>query len=66
LESAYVNKWNAEKFTLLLRKYIIDMLTKEILESTDRKLGSVSSISFHRKTADSLIALGDTKQLIFE
>ena len=66
LLNAYNKNWTADKFVLMLRKNIIDMLTKEILTSQDRRLGSFSGVSFHRKTADSLIALGQSEQLIFE
>lgn len=58
--------YTAEKFVLMLKKNIIDMLTKQILESSDRKLGSFSGVSFHRRTAESLVALGEANQLIFE
>lgn len=65
-EQAYDNNWTAEKFVLRLKKYIQDMLTTEILLSDDRKLGTITGVSFHRKTAESLVALGETTQLIFK
>lgn len=58
--------WSADKFVLMLRKNILDLLTKEILASQDRKLGSFSGVSFHTRTANSLVALGHSAQLIFE
>lgn len=66
LYGAYNGKWNAEKFCNILRKNIIDMLTKEILESDDRALGSITQPIFHRKTAKSLVVLGDSSILIFK
>jgi hypothetical protein len=66
LLNACSKEWTADKFVLMLQKNIIDMLTKEILNSKDRKLGSISGITFHRKTAESLVVLGQSDQLIFE
>lgn len=63
---AYNNKLTAERFVLILKKYISDMLTSEILSSPDRKLGSYAGVSFHRETAESLVALGQSQLLIFE
>lgn len=64
--NAYKKKWSAERFVLILKKYIIDMLTSEILSSPNRKLGSFSGASFHWKTAEALVALGKSEQLVFE
>lgn len=63
---AYKYKWSAEKFVLVLKKYISDMLTSQILLSQDRKLGSYSGVSFHQKSAESLIVLGQSQLLVFE
>lgn len=65
LEDSYKNNWTAKQFVIMLRKYIIDMQTTEILSSKDRNLGSFASITFHKKTADSLVALGKDQELVF-
>lgn len=60
------SKCTAQKFVQILQKEINDMITHKILNETDnRTLGSLSSITFHRKSAQSLVALGNTDSPIF-
>lgn len=65
LQDCYKYKWSASQFVSMLRKNIVDMQTAEILLSKDRRLGSFASITFHRKTADSLVVLGKSQELVF-
>lgn len=60
------SKCSAQEFVLILQKSINDMLTDKILKETnDHKLGSLSSITFHHKSAQSLVALGNATSPIF-
>lgn len=66
LLDAMHKSYTAKRFVLMLKKNIIDMLTEQILNAPDRKLGSLSGVSFHIKTAESLVVLGQPDQLVFE
>lgn len=60
------SKCTAQEFVQFLQKKINDMITYKILnETNDHTLGSLSSITFHRKSAQSLVALGKIASPIF-
>ena len=60
------SKCTAQDFVQCLQKKINDMITRKILtETSDHTLGSLSSISFHKKSAQSLVALGNTASPVF-
>lgn len=60
------SKCSAQEFVLNLQKSINDMITGKILEEkNDHTLGSLSSITFHHKSAQSLVALGNATSPIF-
>lgn len=65
LLKAYQEQWTADNFVQMLRIFISQMLTKKILSSSDRRLGSFSSVSRHLETANSLVALGESTELVF-
>lgn len=65
LLKAYQEQWTADNFVQMLRIFISQMLTKKILSSSDRRLGSFSSASRHLETANSLVALGESTELVF-
>ena len=60
------SKCNAQQFVQYLIKSINDMMTNKILNETDdRTLGSLGTITFHRQSAASLIALGNVCSPVF-
>lgn len=59
------SKCTAQEFVRTLQKEINDMITNKILEAKNRTLGSFSSITFHRQSARSLVALGNTTSPVF-
>ena len=62
--NAYKGHWSADKFVKRLRKNISDMMTDEILKANLR-LGSSGQATFHKKTANSLLVLGNAEALVF-
>lgn len=59
-------KYNAQQFVQNLVRNINNMMTNKILNETDdRTLGSLGTITFHRKSAASLVALGNVYSNVF-
>lgn len=60
------SKCTAFEFARFLRKSINDMITRKILcETDDRTLNLLSTITFHRQSANSLTALGNIDAIVF-